>query len=219
MESISGEIFTILKYLLPGFVCSWIFHAFTSYPKQAQFERVIQALIFTVFIQACVYLIKPVMIYLGKFKSFGIWDSNSHLIWAYIFAVIVGVIFSVFANNDLFHRFLRFCKITSETSFHCEWFGTFKLNQNYVILHLADDTQVFGWPIEWPSDPSKGHIVLSNPCWVEDHAYVDMPTVKLMMFNVSQVKWVQFLQETPGVEYVEESTNTTSVSTDQPNTN
>lgn len=211
MESISSEIFTILKYLLPGLLSAWMFHAFTAYPKPSQFERVVQALIFTAFIQAGVYVSHQFLVFLGKFKSLGNWDGSAESFWTYLWAITIGIIFSIFANNDKFHTFLRFLKITSETSFHCEWYGTFQLNKHFVILHLKDDTKIYGWPSEWPSDPSKGHIVLSNPCWVYDDHYEDMPTVKLMIFSISEIKWVQFMQNADkGAIYVEESDNTTT---------
>lgn len=202
MESISSEIFSILKYLLPGFLTAWIFHAFTSYPKQAQFERVIQALIFTIFIQASVYIIKDALLYLGKWIDLGTWNSNVHIVWSFITAVTIGFLFSYFANSDLFHRFMRFIKVTKQTSYHCEWYGTFLNNDCFVILHLNDDRRVFGWPYDWPSDSTKGHIVLMGPSWVEGNTYIDMPTVKSIMFNVQDVKWVEFLQTEPEVKYV-----------------
>ncbi|MGM3225703.1 DUF6338 family protein [Dickeya zeae] len=214
MESISSEIFTILKYLLPGFISAWIFHSFTSYPKQAQFERIIQALIFTAFIQFIVMMLKDFLIWLGQILGpiFGSWTVTSDFYWSYICAIAIGFSFSTLANNDKFHGLLRKWKITKETSYHCEWYGTFKENENFVILHLKDERRIFGWPTEWPSDPTKGHVILQDPSWVTDEGYKDMPTVKLFMVSVSDIKWVEFLQAQAGVSYVEESTNTTTIS-------
>ncbi|MEH6372313.1 DUF6338 family protein [Pectobacterium carotovorum] len=213
MESISSEIFTILKYLLPGFVSAWIFHSFTSYPKQAQFERVVQALIFTAFIQGAVIATKSLLIWVKQYTGpvFGSWTETADFYWSYIFAVTIGFVFSALANNDQFHSFLRKLKITKETSYHCEWYGTFKENESYVILHLKDERRIFGWPTEWPSDPTKGHVILLNPSWVIEGGYQDMPTLKLFMISVTDIKWVEFLQEQAEVSYVEESTNTTTI--------
>lgn len=209
MESISGEIFTILKYLLPGLLSAWMFHAFTAYPKPSQFERIVLALIFTAFIQAGVYASHHALLFIGEYKSFGVWGSTAQSFWTYLWAITLGITFTIFSNNDKFHALLRFLKITSETSFHCEWYGTFKLNQDFVILHLKDDTKIYGWPSEWPSDPTKGHIVISDPCWVKDDGYEYMPTVKLMMLSISEVKWVQFMQHADqGAKYVKESDDT-----------
>ncbi|MCQ8230778.1 DUF6338 family protein [Pectobacterium carotovorum] len=215
MESISTEIFTILKYLLPGLISAWIFHAFTSYPKQSQFERVVQALIFTAVIQWIVVTIKYISLLIGQYSGafFGVWSQNSDYYWSFICAIVIGFSFSTLANSDKFHSVLRKLKITKETSYHCEWFGTFKENENFVILHLKDERRIFGWPTEWPSDPSKGHVILQDPSWVIGDSYQDMKTVKLFMISVADIKWVEFLQEQTGVTYVEESTNTTTVST------
>jgi len=49
MDSFAKDFVTLLQYLLPGFVAAWVFYSFTSFPKPSQFERVVQALIFTIF--------------------------------------------------------------------------------------------------------------------------------------------------------------------------
>ncbi|OWO67359.1 hypothetical protein B2J67_20175, partial [Vibrio cholerae] len=58
MENLTNDVITILQYLLPGFVSAWVFYSLTSYPKPSQFERVVQALIFTIFIQAIVVVVE-----------------------------------------------------------------------------------------------------------------------------------------------------------------
>lgn len=196
MESLSSELFNILKFLLPGFLAAWIFHAFTSYPKPSQFERVVQALIFTIFVQALTFCLKVGLQLAGKhLYSFGPWSETVGLTWLYISAVIVGLLFSVCANTDCFHTVLRWLKLTKQTSYHCEWFGAFHTREkSWVILHLIDDKRVYGWPHEWPSDPTKGHFVLTNPSWIENEQYLDQPQVECILFKVTDIKWVEFLQ-------------------------
>lgn len=195
MESLSTELFNILKFLLPGFLSAWIFHAFTSYPKPSQFERIVQALILTVFVQALTYAIKLSALWLGKeFHSFGVWTSNVALTWSYIAAIIIGFVFSVAANTDKFHSLLRLCKITKQTSYHCEWFGAFHSRENqWVVLHLNDDKRVMGWPHEWPSDPTKGHFVLMNPSWLIGEEEIPLPQIEIIILKVTDIRWVEFL--------------------------
>ncbi|MDT3545828.1 DUF6338 family protein [Cronobacter sakazakii] len=207
MEAVSGDLFNILKLLLPGFLAAWVFHAFTAYPKPSQFERVIQALIFTVFVQASLFAIEPLLKLAGKIYSFGPWDADVKTFWSYISAVAIGVTFSTLANNDKFHSLMRMVKVTKQTSYHSEWFGTFNNNITHVILHLTDDRRVFGWPEEWPADPEKGQFILRNPSWVTEKGYEDMPTVKFIMFKASDIKWVEFMQDNPEVIYVEKNPN------------
>ncbi|WP_442778441.1 hypothetical protein [Aeromonas sp. ASNIH3] len=50
---------------------------------------------------------------------------------------------------------------------------------SFVILDLKDGRRIFGWPSVWPSDPSKGHIVLQNPEWISENGeYIANSTSK-----------------------------------------
>ena len=42
----------VLTFLLPGFVAAAVFYSLTSHPKPSNFERVVQALIFTIVVEA-----------------------------------------------------------------------------------------------------------------------------------------------------------------------
>lgn len=205
MESLSSEIFNILRFLLPGFLTAWIFYAFTATPKPSQFERIIQALIYTIFIQGMVFLIHPALIMLGHIYSFGAWTSLSKTIWLYVSGAALGFIFSVFANNDKFHSLLRILRITKQTSYHCEWYGAFHDREGYrVILTLINGKRVYGYPWEWPSDPTKGHFVLTEAAWIDDKdgesIYIEMPTVDSILFRATDVQYVAFIKEDYDVE-------------------
>jgi hypothetical protein len=195
MESLSTELFNILKYLLPGFLTAWIFYAFTSYPKPSQFERVVQALIFTIFVQGLTFVIKFAFLFIGeKWHSFGTWTSVVGLTWSYISAIFIGFLFSLFANTDRFHALLRRIKVTKQTSYHCEWFGAFhSREEQWVVLQLCDGRRVMGWPHEWPSDPSKGHFVLMDPAWLNGNVEIPLPQIEIIIFKVTDIRWVEFL--------------------------
>ncbi len=47
----ADNFLAVVAFLLPGFITAWIFYGLTSHPKPSQFERTIQALIFTFIIQ------------------------------------------------------------------------------------------------------------------------------------------------------------------------
>ena len=69
----------------------------------------------------------------------------------------------------------------------------------YVVLHLKDERRLYGWPIEWPSDPNKGHFVLELAIWLpDDESGVEIPLkgVKSIMIDVKDVKWVEFIERT-----------------------
>mgnify|MGYP000737068882 FL=1 len=67
MENIATDVISLLRYLLPGFLSAWIFYGFTSFKKPSQFERVVQALIFTLLIQPLVILVEKTSFFVGNY--------------------------------------------------------------------------------------------------------------------------------------------------------
>ena len=195
MENFAKDLISALQYLLPGFVSAWMFYAFTSYPKPSQFERVVQALIFTIFVQALVFAIKSILLLTGKYGSFSIWSESSSLVWSIISAVLLGVVFSYFANNDKLHAVLRKWNITKESSYPSEWFGAF-LNVTYVVLHLKDERRLYGWPLEWPSEPNSGHFVMTDAVWLDGEKELPLTGVDNILIDAKEVKMVEFMTKT-----------------------
>ncbi|MCE5226499.1 MAG: DUF6338 family protein [Porphyromonadaceae bacterium] len=211
---ISKDVILLLQYLLPGFISAWVFYAFTSYPKPSQFERVVEALIFTIIIQAVLFSLKALLLYIGHFYTFGIWNEASQIIWSVCFATIFGFVLAYFANNDKLHRIFRYLKITRQTSYASEWFHAFKDNVTYVVLHLEDERRLFGWPLEWPSDPTSGHFLIANASWLKsEKEEIFLNNVENILVNAKDVKWVEFMKETWEDNHEQESTKPTTATT------
>lgn len=202
METFAKDFVTLLQFLLPGFISAWVFYGLTSYPKPSQFERVVQALIFTIIIQALVFLFKKITFFIGNFYYLTHWNSRSDVMCSIVIALIIGLLFSYYANNDKLHKKLRGWHITKETSYPSEWYGEFETNVTFVVLHLDGERRIYGWPIEWPSDPRKGHFVLKQVSWLNDEArnekYRQIPLtgVDSIMIDVREVLWVEFMEKT-----------------------
>lgn len=196
MENFTKDIISVLQYLLPGFFAAWVFYGFTSFSKPAQFERVIQALIFTLIIQSVVFVEKNAALRFNSIISLGNWTERSELLCSTSTAFFLGAVFAYFANNDKFHRLARNIGLTRETSYPSEWFGAFLKNITYVVLHFEDERRLYGWPIEWPSEPDKGHFVLVQASWLNDDREVTITGVSSIMVNVKDVKWVEFMEKT-----------------------
>lgn len=196
MENLSTDIVALLRYLLPGFLAAWIFYSFTSYIKPSQFERVIQALIFTLIVHSITDCLQSIFFWLGRFFMVAEWNKQSSQITSIFSASLVGFIFAYFANTDKFHCLIRTLGISKETSYPSEWFGVFSKNVTYVVLHMKDGRRIYGWPTEWPSDPSKGHFSLEQASWLANAREIPITGVHYILIQVEDVKWVEFMNNT-----------------------
>ena len=195
MDWASSEILLVLRFLLPGLVAAWIFYGLTSYPKQSEFERIIQALIFTTIIQSFTVITIGLLVnlelgttMLAKFATGG------QDVVALSIAVMFGIIAATVANNDKLHALLRVLKITKETSFPSEWLGVFSRDPTYVVLHLTGERRLYGWPEEWPSDPSNGYFSVSQAEWLTEDGNIPLTNVRNILIPAGDVILVEFME-------------------------
>lgn len=192
MPELSKDLVTLLQYLAPGFVVAWVFFSLTSHNKPSQFERVVQALIFTVVIQLLVKFETAIALWLGQKVDLGTWTSTSSLAASLITALTVGVVLSVGTHGDA-HALLRKWGLSSRSSHPCEWFGIFKEYQRFVVLHLKDGTRIFGWPKVWPSKAQSGHFFITSAHrTAADGEQQDLPHLDGILIDAKDVSWVEF---------------------------
>lgn len=92
----SSETVRVLAFLLPGFVAAAVFYSLTSHPRPSQFERVIQALVFTAIVQGATLLVA----------------DNPNLGLSLLMAAGVGLVFALLSNHDWAHWVLRKIHVT-----------------------------------------------------------------------------------------------------------
>jgi hypothetical protein len=163
VEGVSSELVKLLFALLPGFVAAWVFYGLTAHPKTSSFERVVQALIFTAIVQPITSGIGWALNGIGQVVGLGAWSEDCRLFWSLLVALDVGLVVAYFANNDRFHSWMRTRGLTSRTSYPSEWFSAFSRQKRWIILHLAGERRLFGWPEESPDHPDSGHFVMDQP--------------------------------------------------------
>ena len=200
MAYLTSELINLLNFLLPGFITSFLFYSLTSFPKKTEFELVVMALIYTVVINSIVEVLSWGLIALGTTGfSIGEWSSTAKVLWSIFLAVLFGLFLSYFYNNDLLHKFLRKRKITNQTSYPSEWYGTFSETRLYIVLHLNDRRRIMGWPLEWPSSPKNGHFVLENAAWLneddEKHP-IELNNVEKIILDAANINMVEFIKPT-----------------------
>jgi hypothetical protein len=167
------DVVSLLLQLFPGFIAAWILYGFSSYPKPSQFERLAQALVFSFLVRVLLIPERSILLWVGTFRSFGIWDDDSQLLAATLTGIVIGLIGSYFAYNDKLYAGARRLGLTTRTAYPSEWFGALTREARYIVLHLNDGRRIYGWPQQWPSAPAAGHFELVESKWLQDAAVDD----------------------------------------------
>ncbi len=192
MNWASSEVVTILTFLLPGFVATAIFHSLTAHPKPNEFDRIIQALIFTTVVQA---IVKGVPLVGSLAGVAPLWTGESEIVVAVLVAVAVAVVAVYASNHDTLLRFLRWIGLTRETSYPSEWYSAFARNPEcYVVLHLKGERRLYGWPEEWPSRPDQGHFRIAVAEWLTEEGSISATGVSTILVPGDDVEMVEFLE-------------------------
>ena len=188
----SSEAVSVLSFLLPGFVAAAVFHSLTSYPKPKEFDRVVQALIFTVIAQAIVQGIQGMA---RLVKSEISWIAEFEILVSVCIAVAVAIVVVYLSNHDTLHGLLRRLGVTKETAYPSEWYSTFYRNSDcYVILHLQGQRRLYGWPEEWPSLPDQGHFRIAEGEWLVEDKRILAEGVVAIVIPAKEVEMVEFIR-------------------------
>ena len=107
-EFIGQDLLYLIQALLPGFISAWVFYGLTAYNRPSTFERTVQALIYTMFIQVILLGIRRASLFLGYVWSWGVWTTNVQLVWSVIVALLMGAVFAGLANNNTIHEWFIF---------------------------------------------------------------------------------------------------------------
>lgn len=202
---VSKDILVLLSQLMPGFLTAWVVYGLTTYSKPSQFERIVQALIYSFIVSALVAAAGPLLLLAGQFMRLGTWDHSAEIIASAVLAIALGLLLSFFMTNDAFFRRARSLGLTSRTAFPSEWYGAFTARPpRYVVLHLEGGRRITGYPMEWPTEPMTGHFKLTDAAWLDDqNKEISLDTNDSILIAAKQVEMVEFLKS------ISEKTNAT----------
>lgn len=191
MPELSKDVVALLQYLAPGFLVAWVYFGLTSHTKPSQFERVVQALIFTVVVQPIVVCEQWILEQLGKVVSFGPWTANSALAASLISALTLGFVFATLNNADTLHILARKFRLSTRSGYPSEWFASFYTCTTHVVLQLKDGTRIFGWPSRWPSD-KNGHFLITDAIREIEGKSQDLSHLEGILVDAADVSFVEF---------------------------
>ncbi len=192
MSWATSEVVTVLTFLLPGFVGAAVFYALTSHPRPGEFDRVVQALVFTTVAQAMAWAAQWIVSL--RWPGYE-WPAGLELSVATASAVSMALLAAYVANHDTTHRLLRYIGATRETSYPSEWYSAFaEYPDCYIVLHLRGNRRLYGWPEEWPSRAQEGHFRIAEAEWLGDGQQGDMTETVVVLVPAAEVEMVQFLR-------------------------
>jgi hypothetical protein len=201
LPEISKELVALLGFLAPGFIVAWIFYGFTPYEKPSQFERTVQALVFTVIIYALVEFEKSALEVIGTIYSVGAWSSNIKITLSILNAIAFGFIISRLVRQDQIHKIATKFGLTRKSGYPNEHYAAFADEPRWVALYLKDQTRIYGWPIRWPTEGTKGHYLLTQA----QRSWIDLPDeppqeldsfgIHSILITASDVKYIEFIPE------------------------
>ncbi|MCX7111386.1 MAG: DUF6338 family protein [Proteobacteria bacterium] len=196
MGEISKDVLTLLTQLMPGFLTAWVVYGLTTYTKPIQFERLVQALIYSFIVNALVSILEKIFMFIGRFINLGVWDNSAELITSTFIAVSLGIVLSYFMSNDSFFGLARRLNLTSRTAYPSEWYGAFATNPRYIVLHLEGSRRIYGYPIEWPTESTSGHFRLTDAAWLnDDNTQILLETDDSILIPAKSVEMVEFLKD------------------------
>lgn len=202
---VSKDVLALLTQLMPGFLTAWVVYGLTTYAKPSQFERIVQALIYSFIVSALVAATEPLLLLVGQFVRLGTWDHSAEVIVSAVLAIALGLLLSFFMTNDAFFRRARRLGLTSRTPFPSEWYGAFAAQPpRYVVLHLEGGRRITGYPMEWPTEAISGHFKLTDAAWLDDqNGEIPLDTNDSILIAAKHVEMVEFLKN------ISERTNAT----------
>ena len=184
----------LLRFLLPGFIMAWVYYGLTAHVRPSQFERLIQALIFTLLVKAGLVLVHSLVSWIGRWLLLGSWSDNAELLWSIGLALLFGTLLSWAINADALHRLLRRFGITNQTSHPSVWHSTLASGPWYLVLHLKDGRRIYGWANRWSDDPKSGHFSIEEAEWLGDeNDRIPMEGVLRILVPVEDVTLVEIM--------------------------
>jgi hypothetical protein len=201
MPDFRFEAIGILVILLPGFFAARLEQRLTTNPKQSEFDKTIEALLYSFFIYLIFTAITrsfPVSIVVAKSDQeahYSLQANLPHLALLPVIAVALAWMVSFGANNDLFGRFFRWVGATRRTWRVSIWSDVFHNYGGVVQVELADGRYVVGW-LKYYSDSEEGaSLFLERAAWVGlDTKLIPIDGPGILVTSSSGIRSVMFLK-------------------------
>jgi hypothetical protein len=207
MPDFRFEVLTVLVVLLPGFLAARLEQRLTTNPKQNEYDKTIEALLYSFFIYltfTTIFRSLPVSVKAEKVGGtdtihYSIIASPFRLALLPVIAVVLSVLVSFASNNDYFGRLFRWLGVTRRTWRASTWDDVFKDLGGVVQVELADGRSVLGWLKFYSDTPEDRTLFLERAAWVnEDGGLEEIRGPGILLTKESDIRQVMFLNASTG---------------------
>jgi hypothetical protein len=200
MPDFRFEVIAVLVVLLPGFFASRIEQRLTVNREQKDFDKVVEALIYSFFIYLTFTAITrsfPISLKVdkeGQSASYSITASPFRLALLPLIAVVLAALVSSATNHDWFGGFFRWLQVTSRTWRSSIWNDVFQLHGGVVQVELADGRSVIGWLKYYSDRPDNASLFLERASWVGDNGQpVEIRGPGILLTGENGIRSIMFL--------------------------
>lgn len=198
-----AEALGILLVLLPGFASAYIVQMIAVRRKQSELDKVVEALIFSLFLYVCTL---PFFGY-SLPLSWRALDANhpvvfqvvvqwKHLVSLAGLALFFGVFYASYINYDLLARLLFKIGIRIRSSRVNIWNDAFEELDGFVQVDLTGGRRVIGWVRNFSDEENVYELFLEDAAWVDDKGNqqpINGPGI--LLTKDSGIEFVTFLYE------------------------
>ncbi len=200
MPDFRFEVLAVLVVLLPGFLAARLEQRLTVNPKQNEFDKTVEALLYSFFIYltfTAIFRSLPVSAKaekVGETIHYSIEASPLRLALLPVIAVALSVLVSFAANNDYFGRFFRWLGVTRRTWRASTWDDVFQDLGGVVQVELSDGRSVLGWLKFYSDRPEDRTLFLERAAWVNaDGGLEEIQGPGILLTKESDIRQVMFL--------------------------
>jgi hypothetical protein len=197
-----------LFILLPGFMSARIAQMMSARGRQTEFERIVEALLFSFFIYVVYvkYVSPQIPLSWNVVKDA---SGGPHYVFAFnsreffllvAIAVALGAVSGFVQARDVGSKILLRLKLTDRTSRESVWKDVFLNHKaSYVQVGLADGRSAIGLLASYSDTDGERAIYLTDASWVVEAAgettLVPETGVDLLLTDRSKIQYVMFLDK------------------------
>lgn len=200
MPDLGYQSLGVLLILLPGFLTAELVRTLATRSKQTEFEKVIQAFIYSFLIYVCFAGMKgtfPVSVRTDSAGSGQHYTIEPHfrpLVELAIIATVLGIVVAVSMNKDIPFNFLRRIRFTQRTFRVSVWNDTFHSFAGYVQVVLADGQVIMGYLRFYSDTEDQPSLFLEDAAWVKsDGSQISIPESGILLTKETGIRYVMFL--------------------------